>query len=126
MKKQNKPTVPRVLMVKCGSLLDEGVESLLLQEADLQVTGITYSDEIAFLQDVSHARPGAILLNEAGPLDSVRIFELLKDLPALATLRVIIIRPDDNTIDVYEKRRIIVARSGDLLALIRSGENTTD
>ena len=112
----------RVLVVESGSLLDEGVESLLIRETDMQVSGISYADDATFLQDVTHARPDVILLNEDGPLDSARIFELLRDLPGLASLRVIIVRPDDNAIDLYERKQVIATQSDDLLALIRRGE----
>ena len=112
----------RVLVIESGSLLDEGVESLLVHETDLQVSGISYADDDTFLHDVSDARPDVILLNEAGPLDSARIFELLKNLPGLATLRIIVVRPDDNTIDLYERQRVEAIQSNDLLALIRRGD----
>src|SRR3972149_5039421 len=96
----------RVLVVESGSLLDEGVASLLAQESDLHVSGIAYANDTAFLQDISDARPDVILLNEAGPLDSVRILELLKSIPTLASLRVIVVRLDDNVIDMYEKQSV--------------------
>ena len=112
-----------VLVVENGSLLDEGVERLLSHETDFLVSGITYADETAFLQDVSDKRPDVILLNEAGPLDSVQIFELLKNLPTIATLRVIIVRPDDNAIDVYDRQRVIATQSRDLIGLVRNAGN---
>ena len=114
----------RVLVVETGTLLDEGVESLLSQETDLQVSGICYADDVSFLEDVSQARPDVILLNEDGPLDSVRIFELLNSLPGLASLRLIIVRPDDNTIDMYEKKQVVATHSDDLLHLIRGNRST--
>ena len=64
-----------------------------------------------------------IVLDEASALDPVRIFGLLKDLLPRATLRVILLRPRDNTIDVYEKRRVIATRRADLLALVRGFGN---
>jgi hypothetical protein len=111
----------RVLIVAGGSLLEEGVGSLLKQELDLHVSDVVYRDDSTFLQDVADARPDTILLNAEGPLDSRRILELLANVPTLAALRVIVVRPDDNTIDIYERQRIIATRSADLLALIRLG-----
>lgn len=112
-----------VLVVESGLLLDEGVERLLKRERDLQVSGIAYADDASFLQDVSALRPDVILLNAEGPLDSMRILELLSGLPSLVSLRLIVVRPDDNQIDVYEKKRVIVASRDDLLNLIRQDED---
>ncbi len=109
----------RIVIVGSGSVLEQGVENLLGQEPDLQVSGVAYADDATFLEDVSHMRPDVILLNAAGPLDSMRIFELLKDHPGLASLRVIVVRPDDNTIEEYERRSLTATRSADLVAVIR-------
>lgn len=114
--------MPHVLVVESGRLLDEGVKRLLEQELDLQVSGVAYGDDASFLQDVSALRPDVILLNAEGPLDSTRILELLSGLPSLASLRLIVVRPDDNQIDMYEKKRVIAASRDDLLNLIRQDE----
>ena len=112
----------RVLIVASGSLLEEGMGSLLKRADDLQVSDIAYTDDTTFLQDLSDIRPDVILLNETGALDSVRILELLKGLPTLATLRVIVVRSDDNMIDVYERRRVATTQSADLIATVRRGK----
>lgn len=118
-----KTSTRRVMIVGSGSLLDEGVERLLRSRESIQVSGIVYSDDTSFLQDVSDMRPDVILLNEAGPLDSLRILELLKNIPTLASLRVVTVRTEDNTIDLYERRRVVATHSNDLLDLIRSGDD---
>ena len=109
----------RVLIVQSGSVLDEGVENLLMREADLEVSGRNYADEAAFVQDVVRTQPDAVVLNEAGPLNLARIMELLNDCPTLETVRVVIVRLDDNTIDVFERQRVIATQVGDLVRLIR-------
>jgi hypothetical protein len=110
-----------VLVLESGSsLLEEGVASILKGEFDLQVSGLAFTDEPAFVEQVAHLRPDVILMNAPGLLDSARIVELLKDLPTLATLRVICVRPNDNTIDVYERRQITAV--DDLFTLIRRGD----
>ena len=123
MKKQNQPT-RRVVIVGTDSLLDEGIKKLLAHEPDLEVSSIAYTDEATFLQDVSQAHPDVILLNEASPLDSARIFALLKniEIPIPATLRVIVVRADDNAIDVYQKQHVIATRRDDLFTFIRGGD----
>lgn len=108
-----------VLFVESGSLLDQGMESLLGREGDIQISGITYSDDDAFLRQISDLRPDVILTNAEGPLNSIQILELLEANPTLTTLKVIMVRPDDNVIDVYERQQVTARRSADLIALIR-------
>jgi hypothetical protein len=48
---------------------------------------------------------------------------LLADNPHIAAFRIIVVRPDDNTIDIYERQRITATRSADLVALIRRGRD---
>jgi len=94
---------------------------LLAEEPNLQVSSITYIDDVTLLQEISHAQPDMVVLNEARLLDSVRTVELLmKILEDLTNSQVIVIRPDSNTIDIYEKREITAYEGCDLLALIRN------
>ena len=114
----------RVIVVGASSLFEEGVTKLLAEEPNLQVSSITYIDDITLLQEISHAQPDMVVLNEARLLDSVRTVELLmKILEDLTNSQVIVIRPDSNTIDIYEKREITAYEGGDLLALIRNHNN---
>ena len=111
----------RVIVVGASSLFEEGVTKLLAEEPNLQVSSITYIDDITLLQEISHAQPDMVVLNEARLLDSVRTVELLmKILEDLTNSQVIVIRPDSNTIDIYEKREITAYEGADLLALIRN------
>jgi chemotaxis response regulator CheB len=121
-KKQTEPP-RRVLVVEGGSLVEEGIENLLSREPDLQVIGVPFAGESALLQNVVDLHPDVILINESGPLTSERILELLKSLPKLASLRVIMVRADDSTIDVFEHQRVDATEVDDLLNLIRSEEN---
>ena len=107
-----------VLLVENGTMLDEGLASVL-QEAELAVSSLIYTDEIAFVRSVSFARPDIILLNETSPLDPARVFELLKTLPEVIAPRVILVHTKDNTLDVYDTHRIAVTRRSDLVSLIR-------
>lgn len=109
----------RVLIVGMGSLLEEGVESLLAAEADLQVSDMTFTEEETFVQDVLRTHPDVILFHEAGPLNEKRIFELLRAIPTTETLRVITLSSSDGAIDLYEKRRVSPAQSSDLFAPVQ-------
>lgn len=126
---EHKNSVQRVFVVGTGSFFEQGVASLLSFGTDLHVSGVTYTDDDSFLEDVAENRPDVILLNEAGPLNSARILELLSA-TRLASLRVIVVRPDSNAIDVYERpsliaatmvyerQRIIATTSDDLIELV--------
>ncbi len=110
-----------VLVVENGTVLDEGVASILRQEPGLEVTNLVYTDESAFLDAVSRARPSIILLNETGPLDPSRVFELLDNDPAAAVPRVIMVHAGSNLLDAYERRTVVATRRSDLVTLIQSG-----
>jgi len=105
----------RVLLIKSGSLLDEGVESLLKDEVDLEVADATASDEATLLEDIARVHPDVILLNEVDPLQATRILELLKSAP---TVRVIVTRLSSNTVDVYDKQEVNLTESADLVSLL--------
>lgn len=109
----------RVLIVGMGALLEVGMENLLASQPDLQVSDITFTEEDKFVQDVLRIHPDVILFHETGPLNQDRIFELLRAIPTTETLRVIILRSSNSTIDLYERRSVKAARSKDLLALVR-------
>ena len=116
-------SVPHVLLIESDLLLDHGVESVLLREHDVRVSSVSYTGDRAFLRDLIRIRPDTILLNESGPVSAVRLLDLLKGLPGLASVRVIVVRTDGNTIDLYEKRSIVATQSSDLLSLIQPAEN---
>ena len=103
-------TTQRVLIFG-ESLFEEGIANLLTDGADLQISSAKNMNEIAFLDEIAQSRPDVILLNESNPHNTVRILKLLFSIPSLAGLRVIIIRLSDNSIDVYEMPRQVVARN---------------
>lgn len=109
----------RVLVVRTGSMFEEGVEMLLTRDASLEVRGVRCDDEAMFLGDVSAIFPDVIVLNEAGPLDYLHVFELIDTIQNHAPITIIVIRPQTGTVDVYEKRTSFAERSEDLLDLIR-------
>jgi hypothetical protein len=103
-------------------LLDEGVASLLKQEDDLSVSGIAYKDKATFLQDLVQARPDVIVWSEQDGTDAARVCELLPEIPVQGAIRVIIVRPDDNQVDVYEKRCVVTTQRRDLITLVGRGQ----
>lgn len=124
-RKQTDP-MRRVLIIEGGSLLEEGMGALLAREPDLHVKGVSFADETTFLQDVAAMRPDVILMNESGPLTSERMLDLLKRVPALAGMRVILVRSQDNTINMYEHQQVVATKVDDLLNLVRSAQDDLD
>jgi len=108
----------RVLIVGTGTLLEQGVESLLAHEADIRVSEMVFTHEDTFIHDVLRVRPNVIVFHETGPLNSDRIFELLKAIPEIETLRVIILRATNATIDFYEKRIVNATQTQDFINLV--------
>lgn len=108
----------RVLIVGTGSIFEQGVESLLTREANVQVSEIVHTHEDAFIQDVLRVQPDVIVFHEIGSFNSDRIFELLKALPEMDTLRVIILRSANAAIDLYEKRTLTAAQAQDFVNLV--------
>lgn len=110
----------RVLVMENGSLFDEAMKALLTDDTGLTVSGVAYADETTFLNDVSRMCPDVIVLNDAGPLDTAQLCKLLDHIPAREALWVIVVRSDDNMIDLYKKQSVVTSQSHDLLALIQS------
>lgn len=121
MERQNKAT-RRVLVVESesGSLFDQGLKSLLRRKTGWKVSSLLYADEAALLKEILRLCPDVIVLSEAGPIGPAHICQLLKNVPARLSLRVIVVRPDDNAIDQYRKQTVIASKSRDLIALIQA------
>lgn len=100
-------------------MFEEGLSSLIRRDSGLQILTVLATDMTTFFQEVTRLSPEVILLNGVSHLETIKFCELLNTLPAEASLRLVIVRPDDNVIDVYEKRRVVAARSGDLLTIIK-------
>ena len=122
--------IQRVFVVgRSGSVFEEGIAHLLLSRTDWQVFRVTYSDDDSFLEEVVQDRPDVILVNETVLPDVARTLELLSAMPS-ADLRVIVMRPNDNAIDVYarpsqiaataayEKHKVVITGVEDLIDLV--------
>ena len=109
----------RVLVVETGSVLDEGIKSLLLREPELQVETATYANSTTFLKDIGFVYPDVIVISEAGPLDWIQTTELLHRISPQQVLRVIVIPPGGNVLEVYDKQCLQVTHNDDLISLIR-------
>ena len=90
-----------------------------MRDPEFDVSTVTCADPTTFLKDIDHAIPDVILLCEPDALDQTQTFELLQRIPAHEHLRVIVIRQDDNTLEVYDKRCLNLTHNTDLITLIK-------
>jgi len=91
-----------------------------MREPELQVASVTYADPTTILKEVESAYPDVIVISEAGPPDLPQTSELLHRILPQEILRVIVIRPDDNILEVYDKQCLKVTSNDDLIALIKN------
>lgn len=106
----------RVLVVENQRLLGAGIQRLLMQEADLEVAGVTPADEAALVEEIRRFGPDWVILDEATASADM----LCGLFPDGMELRVAVLRADDALVQIYEKRRIKSASAADLMALFRS------
>ena len=91
----------RVIVAGTGSALDEGIKSLLMREPELKLATAAYSDPTAFLKEVAQVSPDVIVVSETGSLDWNWTSALLHGLLPRQALRLIVIRLEDNILEVY-------------------------
>ena len=66
------------------------------------------------------SNPDAIVLSELTRSDSLHTSEFLRELYPEENLRVIVIRLEDNILEVYDKRCLRIKNDSDLIDLIQS------
>ena len=106
-------TQQHVFIVGEASLFDEGVTNLLAQQTDLLLSHVNFSDERVFLDTVKQELPDVIVVCEFGSLDAARILDLVSSqalLMRLLLVVIIVIRLQNNVIDVYERPKIVAGK----------------
>jgi chemotaxis response regulator CheB len=107
----------RVLVVQGDSLMSSGVLRLLSDEPGLRVIGTKPADEGALLTKVARFRPDVVLVEAASHLtDPVRLLSLVQHYPAL---RVVVMGPDRDVAEMYDRTEIVMAEVANLLAVLR-------
>jgi DNA-binding NarL/FixJ family response regulator len=107
----------RVLVVQGNSLMSSGVLRLLSNEAGLRVVGTMPADEGALIAKVARFRPDVVLLEAASPLTNpARLLSLLQHYPVL---RVVVMSPDRDVAEMYDRTEIVMAEVANLLAVLR-------
>ena len=111
--------VRRVLFIGTGSLLDESIKSLLMHEPEFRVTTSIEADLATLRIDVDDTSPDVILFCHTQPHDWPRTFEILNKVPDQEYLRMIVIRRDDNILEIYDRRCVELTRNSDLITLMK-------
>ena len=110
----------RILIIETDSMLDQAIKSTVMSAPELQqvVVLARADDQAAFLKEILKAVPDVIVLSEVEPVDWALTSEILHNVLA-DSVRLIVVRLDDNILEVYDKQRIRPISSEDLIALIR-------
>jgi DNA-binding NarL/FixJ family response regulator len=108
----------KVLLIEDRPVLTEAVARLLLSELDLEVSGLTGTDERAFVEAVERLQPEVVVLIETPSLGPARLFQLLQALPVEQALRAIVVHQDNQPLDVFDRQRVMPAGSRDIVRLI--------
>jgi len=107
----------RVLVVQDDSLLSSGVLRLLSSETGLRVVGTRPTNEGALIAKVARFRPDVVLLEATSHLTNpTRLLSLVEHYPAL---RVVVMSPDRNVAEMYDRTEVAMAEVANLLAVIR-------
>jgi hypothetical protein len=99
-------------------VLDEGIKGLVVPEPEIQVAITAYVDPETFFEDVAHILPDVIVMGAISPLDWTQIPELLHGISSEKALRLIVLRLDDNLVEVYDKQCLKTTRNEDLIPII--------
>ena len=106
---------PRVAVLYIHPLFGQGIAQLLLADKELDVTCLS-ADVGGTAAELKKLRPHAIVLEGCEERDSLR--DLVQDLPPTVFIRVHL---DDNVMDVYQSRQVLLARPENLVEAIHVG-----
>jgi hypothetical protein len=115
-----KKLATEVLVIGTGSLLDQAITNLIVREPGVHVATITVDEPSAFLKETDCGYHDVILLCETSSLDQADIFEILNRIPIHEHLRLIVIRRENNILEVYDKKSVELTHNAnaDLITLI--------
>ena len=110
-----------VLVAGTGSLLHQAIINLVMRVPGIHVATITRNDTSELLQASDASCPDVVVLCEADPVAPARLFEILNELPTHEHLRVILIRQENNILEVYDKQSVELNHNAnmDLITLIK-------
>ncbi len=115
----------RVLVIESGSVLDQAIKNAVMSVPELrQVMVLVRGDDpAAFIKEILKEAPDVIVLSEVEPVDQILTLEILHNVLA-DSVRLIVVRLEDNILEVYDKQRIKTTREEDLITIIRHHRGT--
>jgi hypothetical protein len=93
----------RIFVLGDGTLLDEGISSMLILHSQLSVTRILYTDDNTLYDRVNFEHPYAIFINEFDALDTERVVRLIFSVPLAFVRYVIVVHIENSKLDVYDR-----------------------
>jgi hypothetical protein len=116
----NYPDSPqRVLVVNRGSLLDEGVVSLISSRSNLNVSTIDFENEEVLVNDIVSRHPEVVVMGQNGNVGIEKMYKMLTSISTLEKLRMIIFHSNDNSVDVFSQEKLNSIRGCDFIELIQ-------
>ena len=105
-------------MVETHILIGAGIYSFLAGETDLEVAGISPSDQAELIHEIRRLRPDIVVLDEDSRLvDPTNLLAWLEGYPKL---RLVVINANDNRVSIYDKQQVLTRQASDLLDIIRN------
>ena len=112
----------RILIIGSRELLDRAVTRLLMIRADLEVIPADDSNLNDLALKAAQLHPDVIILCHTEPSLQDGLVALLDCIPSLADLRIIIVHPLNNKLDVYHRHHWVSADHVEFFPLVY-GEN---
>ncbi|MDP1817992.1 MAG: hypothetical protein Q8K92_26300 [Leadbetterella sp.] len=109
----------RILVVNRGSLLDEGVVSLISSRSNLDVSTINFEGEDVLVNDIVSKCPEVVVMGQTGSIKLEKLYKVLTSIPTLAKLRMVIFHSNDNSVDVFSQEHLDSIRSDDFIAFVQ-------
>ncbi len=107
----------RVLIISQGSLLSEGVESLMTRQDDVEVVRVRSKSVANVMAEIERLRPHAIIFDDSKQFAELARFASI--LNVNSEIQFIVVREDSNFIQVYQQHQILITQVSDLVSLIR-------
>ena len=108
----------RVLIIDNQLLVGGGIQSLLINEGDMEVTGFSPHLPEELDQTISRFQPDVVVLDEASR--QAYLFKLLALLVEFPKLRIVLVSANDDLVRIYGKQEVQVAGISQLINIIRT------
>ena len=114
--------VPQVLLAPADSVMMAGVGMLLAREPGLEILPVEPANGPALVREIQRRQPDVIIIDKEALLaEAGGLFQLLVECPGL---RVVVLNPEHNTMQVYDRAQVGVKAIGDLLAVLQRAETS--